>query len=110
MPQIIDGPTRLDTDRDGDTFRWRIMHGDHEQNVYVEIAGSLIPEGLDEPLRFAVESKGQAPVLDLLGGDTVPTRIKILSTGVFVVDADGGERLIAARGRSSRLPLFATAG
>jgi hypothetical protein len=110
MPQIIDGPTRLDTDRDGNTFRWRIMHGDHEQNFYVEIAGSLVPEALDEPLRFAVESKGEAPLIDLLGGDTVPARIKILSTGVFVVDADGSERPISTRGRSGGLPLFAPAG
>jgi hypothetical protein len=44
------------------------MHGDHEQNFYVEIVGSLVPEALDEPLRFAVESKGEAPLIDLLGG------------------------------------------
>jgi hypothetical protein len=110
MPQIIHGPTLLATDRDGDTFRWRIMHSDHEQNFYVEIAGSLIPEGLEEPLRFAVESKGEAPLLDLLAGNTVPKRIRILSTGVFVVDADGSEQSISARWRSSPLPLFAPAG
>jgi hypothetical protein len=109
VPQIIDGPTRLDTDRDGDTFRWRIMHGDQEQNVYVEISGSALSAELDEPLRFAVESKGEAPLLDLLGGDTTPARIKILTSGVCVVHADGCEHLISARGRSSRLPLFATA-
>ena len=110
MPQIIDGPIWLDTDRDGDTFRWRIMHGDYEQNFYVEIAGSLMPEGLEEPLRFAVESKGEAPLLELLGGDTVPTRIKILSTGVFVIHADGSERPFSVRRRSSPVPLFAPAG
>jgi hypothetical protein len=92
--EIIDGPDAVFTSKDCDTFRWRVRHSGGEQSVYVEIAWALIPDVLEEPLRVAVESKGEVPLLELLDADAIPARIRMTAAGVFSVDAEGREDLI----------------
>jgi hypothetical protein len=89
--EIIDGPDAVFTTRECDTFRWRVRHPEGEQSVYVEIAWALLPDALEDPLRSAVETKGETPLLALLEEETVPARIKMTAAGIFVVDADGRE-------------------
>jgi hypothetical protein len=102
-PEIIDGPTAVVTSRDCDTFRWRVRHARGEQSVYVEIAWALQPEVLEEPLRAAVESRGEAPLRELFAYDEIPVRIRITAAGIFIVDADGEELPIwALRWRGAR--------
>jgi hypothetical protein len=89
--QIIDGPVAVFTAKDCDTFRWRVRHDGGEQSVYVELAWALRPEDAEDPLRAAVESKGEAPLRALLEGEEIPARIRISAAGIFVVAPDGTE-------------------
>ena len=89
--EIIGGPDAVVTSRDCDMFRWRVRHPGGEQSVYVEIAWALVPESLEEPLRGAVESKGEGPLRELLEQDRVPVRIKLNATGILLVNAEGVE-------------------
>ncbi len=79
------------TSRDCDTFRWRVRHARGEQSVYVEIAWALQPDALAEPLRAAVESRGEVPLRELLAEGEIPIRIRVTAAGTFLVDADGDE-------------------
>lgn len=90
-PEIIDGPMAVVTSRDCDTFRWRVRHAHGEQSVYVEIAWALQPEHLTEPLCAAVESRGEAPLRELLAEQEIPIRIRLTAAGIFIVDHDGDE-------------------
>ena len=96
-PEIIDGPMAVVTSRECDTFRWRVRHARGEQSVYVEIAWALQPDELAEPLRAAVESRGEAPLRELFADDEIPIRIRMTAAGTFIVDADGEELPIWAR-------------
>lgn len=89
--EIIEGPDAVFSSRECDTFRWRVRHAAGEQSVYVEIAWALQPEALEEPLRSAVESKGEGPLRELLAEGTIPLRIRMTAAGIFVVDVDGLE-------------------
>lgn len=95
-PEIIDGPVAVVTSRDCDTFRWRVRHAHGEQSVYVEIAWALQPERLAEPLRAAVESRGESPLRELFAEQEIPLRIRLTAAGIFIVDIDGQELLIWA--------------
>jgi hypothetical protein len=85
------------TSQDCDMFRWRVRHARGEQSVYVEIAWALQPDELAEPLRAAVESRGEAPLRELFADDEIPLRIRITAAGTFIVDAGGEELPIWAR-------------
>jgi hypothetical protein len=92
VDEIVGGPTPIQVPRDGDMYRWKVLHGRAEQHVYVQIAGSLSPEAFDEPLRSAIESKGESVLLTLLERGRVPTRIKITSAGITEVGIDRRSR------------------
>jgi hypothetical protein len=87
-PQIIDGPTPINSLRPGEFFRWKVQHGAAEKHVYVQIANTLRPDGFDEPLRSSIESKGESVLLKLLERGDVPVRIKITSAGITEVGMD----------------------
>ena len=70
VDEIVGGPTPIQVPRGGDMYRWKVLHGRAEQHVYVQIAGSLSPEAFEEPLRSAIESKGESVLLTLLAGQT----------------------------------------
>jgi hypothetical protein len=89
--RIIDGPVAVVTSRECDTFRWRVRHKGIERSVYVEIAWALVPEKLEQPMRGAVESRGELPLRELLAGEELPMRLKFTSAGMFSVDGDGRE-------------------
>jgi hypothetical protein len=91
-PEIIAGPTRIPAPRAGDTYRWKVQNGHAEQHVYVQIAGSLRPEGFEEPLRSGIESKGESVLRKLLERGNVPTQIKITSAGITEVGTDRRSR------------------
>jgi hypothetical protein len=88
VDEIVGGPTPIAVPRDGDMYRWKVLHGRAEQHVYIQIAGSLRAESFDEPLRSAIESKGESVLLELLERGRVPTRIKITSAGITEVGVD----------------------
>jgi hypothetical protein len=92
VDEIVGGPTPIEVPRGGDMYRWKVLHGRAEQHVYVQIAGSLSPEAFDEPLRSAIESKGESVLLTLLEHGRVPTRIKITSAGITEVGIDRRSR------------------
>jgi hypothetical protein len=56
--------------------------------VYVQIADSLRPESVEEPLRSSIESKGRSVLTKLLEKGNVPARIKITSAGITEVGID----------------------
>ena len=87
-PEIIGGPTPIQTPPDGEIYRWKVQNGHAEQHVYVQIAGSLNPEAFDEPLRSGIASKGESVLLKLLERGNVPTKIKITSGGITEVGVD----------------------
>ncbi len=95
LPEIIGGPTPIQVPREGETYRWKVKNGRAEQHVYVEIAGSLRAEAFEEPLRSAIESKGESILLKLLARAHVPTRIKITSAGISEVGSDLQRRIIS---------------
>ncbi|HEV7163508.1 MAG TPA: hypothetical protein VGN25_09655 [Solirubrobacteraceae bacterium] len=94
LPEIIDGPAPIQVPREGETYRWKVMNGRAEQHVYVEIAGSLRAEAYEEPLRSAIESKGESVLRVLLSRNHVPTRIKITSAGISEVGSDLQRRIV----------------
>ncbi len=87
-PEIIGGPTPISAPRPGDIYRWKVQHGLAEKHVYVQIAESLNPDALEEPLRSGVESKGESVLVKLLARGDVPVRIKITSAGITEVGVD----------------------
>jgi hypothetical protein len=87
-PEIIGGPTPINTPRPGDTYRWKVQHGTAEKHVYVQIADALRPEAFEEPLRSCIASKGESVLVKLLERGDVPVRIKITSAGVTEVGVD----------------------
>jgi hypothetical protein len=91
-PEIIGGPTPIQAPRPGDTYRWKVQHGQVEKHVYVQIADSLRAEAFEEPLRSGIESKGESVLRGLLERGNVPTRIKITSAGITEVGADRRSR------------------
>ena len=93
VPEIIGGPTPIPVLRvPGDIYRWKVQNGTAEQHVYVQIAESLRPESVEEPMRSSIESKGESVLRKLLERGNVPTRIKITSGGITEVGVDGRSR------------------
>jgi hypothetical protein len=91
--QIIGGPTAIPVLRaPGGIYRWKVQNGSAEQHVYVQIADSLRPETVEEPLRSGIESKGESVLRKLLERGSVPTRIKITSGGITEVGMDRRSR------------------
>jgi hypothetical protein len=91
--EIIGGPTRIPVLRvPGDIYRWKVQNGSAEQHVYVQIAESLRPESVEEPIRSGVRSKGESVLRKLLERGNVPTRIKITSGGITEVGIDRRSR------------------
>jgi hypothetical protein len=91
--EIIGGPTPIPILRaPGEIYRWKVQNGSAEQHVYVQIAQSLSPEVVQEPLRSGIESKGESVLRKLLERGNVPTRIKITSAGITEVGADRRSR------------------
>jgi hypothetical protein len=92
-PEIIGGPTPITVRSvSGDIYRWKVQNGSAEQHVYVQIADSLRPEAVDEPLRSEIESKGESVLRKLIERGNVPTRIKITSAGITEVGVDRRSR------------------
>jgi hypothetical protein len=87
-PEIIGGPTLIPAPREGETYRWKVQHGAAEKHVYVQIAAALRAEVFEDPLRAAIETKGESALLKLLEVGNVPTRIKITSAGLTEVGVD----------------------
>lgn len=87
-PEIIDGPTPVNSLSPGEFFRWKVQHGTAEKHVYVQIADALRAEAHDEPLRSCIESKGESVLVKLLARGDVPVRIKITSAGITEVGMD----------------------
>lgn len=86
---IIGGPTPIHVLQvPGHIYRWKVQNGTAEQHVYVQIADALEGEPLDEPLRSAIETKGESVLRRLLERDNVPIRIKITSAGITEVGID----------------------
>ena len=93
VPEIIGGPTPIPVLRvPGVIYRWKVQNGTAEQHVYVQIAESLRPETVEEPLRSSIESKGESVLRKLLERGNVPTRIKITSGGITEVGVDRRSR------------------
>src|SRR5271167_793121 len=91
--EIIGGPTPIMVSSvPGDIYRWKVQNGSAEQHVYVQIADSLRPETVEEPLRSGIESKGGSVLRKLLERGDVPTRIKITSAGITEVGIDRRSR------------------
>jgi hypothetical protein len=91
--EIIGGPTPISILRaPGEIYRWKVQNGSAEQHVYVQIAQSLRPEGVQEPLRSGIESKGESVLRKLLERGNVPARIKITSAGITEVGVDRRSR------------------
>lgn len=91
--EIIGGPTLIPILRaPGEVYRWKVQNGRAEQHVYVQIADSLRPEVVEEPLRSGIESKGESVLRQLLECGNVPTRIKITSAGITEVGVDRRSR------------------
>jgi len=87
-PEIIGGPTPINTLRPGSTYRWKVQHGTAEKHVYVQIADALSAEKFEEPLRSGIWSKGESILVKLLERGDVPVRIKITSAGITEVGVD----------------------
>ncbi len=87
-PRIIGGPTLIPAPREGETYRFKVQDGTAEKHVYVQIAAALHPEAFEDPLRAAIETKGESVLLVLLERGNVPTRIKITSAGLTEVGVD----------------------
>jgi len=88
-PEIIGGPTPIEVLRaPGDLYRWKVQNGSAEQHVYVQIADSLRPEAVEEPIRSGVETKGESVLRKLLERGSVPIRIKITDVGITEVGID----------------------
>lgn len=86
---IIGGPTPIRILQvPGQIYRWKVQNGTAEQHVYVQIADALDSESLHEPLRSAIETKGESVLRRLLEQDNVPIRIKITSAGITEVGID----------------------
>jgi len=92
MPAVLDivgGPTPIRVLRvPGAIYRWKVQNGTAEQHVYVQIADALAADAVEEPLRSAIESKGESVLRKLLGRGNVPVRIKITSAGITEVGID----------------------
>jgi hypothetical protein len=88
QPTIIGGPTLIPAPREGETYRWKVQHGPAEKHVYVQIAAQLHAELYEDPLRSAIETKGESVLLRLLDRGNVPTRIKVTSAGLTEVGVD----------------------
>jgi hypothetical protein len=87
--EIVGGPTPIHVLRvPGTIYRWKVQNGTAEQHVYVQIADALEPREAQEPLRSAIESKGESVLLKLLEHRDVPVRIKITSAGVTEIGVD----------------------
>jgi len=91
--EIVGGPTPIHVLRvPGTIYRWKVHNGTAEQHVYVQIADTLHAEHAQEPLRSAIESKGESVLRKLLAHRSVPVRIKITSVGVTEVGVDRRSR------------------
>jgi hypothetical protein len=91
--EIIAGPTPIPILRvPGQLYRWKVQNGTAEQHVYVQIAESLRPESVEEPLRSGIETKGESVLRKLLERGNVPTWIKITSGGITEVGVDRRSR------------------
>jgi hypothetical protein len=87
-PLIIGGPTLIPAPREGETYRWKVQDGAAEKHVYVQIAVALRADAFEDPLRSAIETKGESALLKLLEAGNVPTRIKLTSAGLTEVGVD----------------------
>lgn len=91
--EIVGGPTFIPIRRvPGQLYRWKVQNGSAEQHVYVQIADSLRPEEVEEPVRSGVQSKGESVLRVLLERGNVPARIKITSGGITEVGVDQRSR------------------
>ena len=87
--EIVGGPAPIAVlNVPGDIYRWKVQNGSAEQHVYVQIADALRPDAVEEPLRSAIESKGESVLRKLIERGNVPTRIKITSGGITEVGVD----------------------
>jgi len=87
-PRIIGGPTLIPAPREGETYRFKVQDGRAEKHVYVQMAAGLRAESFEEPLRSAIDTKGESVLLRLLDRGNVPTRIKVTSAGLTEVGVD----------------------
>jgi hypothetical protein len=87
-PRIIGGPTLIPAPREGETYRFKVQDGPAEKHVYVQIAATLRAAAFEDPLRSAIETKGESVLLRLLDRGNVPTRIKVTSAGLTEVGVD----------------------
>ena len=86
---IVGGPTPIRVIQvPGNVYRWKVQNGTAEQHVYVQIADALSPNAVEEPLRSAIETKGESVLRKLLEQSNVPIRIKITSAGITQVGID----------------------
>ena len=91
--RIIGGPAPIRVRRvPGEIYRWKVQNGSAVQHVYVQIADALTLEGVEEPLRSEVASKGESVLRRLLDAGEVPIRLKITSAGVTKVGIDRRSR------------------
>lgn len=88
VPEIIAGPTLVLARSEADTYRWKVQDGPAEKHLYVQIAKSLRPEAVEEPLRSGIETKGESVLLKLFERGDVPTRIEITAAGITEVGVD----------------------
>ena len=94
--EIVGGPTPIHVLQvPGAIYRWKVQNGTAEQHVYVQIADTLHPAEAPEPLRSAIETKGESVLRQLLAHRSVPVRIKITSAGVTEVGMDRRSRPVA---------------
>lgn len=94
--EIIAGPTLIPIiSRPGALYRFKVQNGSAEQHVYVQIADRLRPAACPEPLRSGIETKGESVLRALLERGSVPTRIKITSSGITEVGVDRRARVFA---------------
>ena len=87
-PRIIGGPTLIPAPREGETYRFKVQDGPAEKHVYVQIAAGLRAEAFEEPLRSAIDTKGESVLLRLLDRSNVPIRIKVTSAGLTEIGID----------------------
>ncbi len=87
-PRIVGGPTPIMAPREGETWRWKVQDGTAEKHVYVQIAAQLRAEHFEDPLRTAIETRGESVLAKLLDRGNVPTRIKVTSAGLTEVGVD----------------------
>lgn len=83
---IVDGPRTIEDPREGDFdigWVWTIARDDDRRTVVVSVAGGRLnsAELADEAQR-AVATSGRSAVADVLGEETPPEQLVVVSTGI----------------------------